>query len=317
MTQNANNWKRLLECYKLDDRLRQVRHEGLTTLGARARYKLLRLKYQFLPHYFSRAPRWRVWLRSLTGPRTLPDFACVGALKCGTSDLATYLFQHPCILPPLCKEVTARDTKMWLPYYPTVREKERVAREHGMALCGHFNPLLHGVTLMDAYYAARPDAKVILMLRNPIDRAYSHYKWSILLGGKGLRQNQYYKTFAACVTTSIELFPTVPFPSGSRFDVLQTGIYVKAVELWIRRFGRENVFVVRAEDFFEETALTVCKIHEFLGIPALAPELHEVVNKNPLSVPPMDEETRQTLQAFYHPWNDMLYRVLDRDMGWG
>src|SRR5690349_12384942 len=100
MTRRGHDWKRLMSAYQLENQMKLARYEGLTTFATRMNYKILTLKYQFLPHYFSSVPKWRLLLRSLGGQRTLPDFACVGSIKCGTSDLATYLFQHPCILPP-------------------------------------------------------------------------------------------------------------------------------------------------------------------------------------------------------------------------
>ncbi len=317
MTTSARDWERLMEAYELETRRRVARYEGLTTRADRLRYAMLTLKYQFLPHYFSQVPSWRVRLRSLEGPRTLPDFACVGPIKSGTSDLATYMFQHPSILAPLSKEVTSWNPSDWLPYYPTVKEKERVAKEHGKALCGHYNPALSSVPFMDGYHRVRPDAKIILMLRNPTDRAYSHYKWDLLAGGKGLARSPYYKTFTACVDAALSFFPGVPFPSPSRFDILPTGIYVHAVEMWMNRFGRENVHVLRAEDFFADVASTVCAIHTFLGLPPRPPEVHEIVNQNPIKAPPFEEEAREKLQAFYRPYNEKLYALLGRDMKWG
>jgi len=277
---------------------------------------MLTLRSQFLPHYFGGVPKWRLWLRSFGGKRVLPDFACVGAIKSGTSDVSAYLFQHPCILPPLSKEIPTTNTDRWLPYYPTVREMEEVAKEHGKALTGYFLPMIHNVTLMDNYHAARPDAKIILVLRNPVDRAYSHYKWDLLLGGKRASTSQYYKTFADYVNFSLDLFPAMPVPSSSPIQLLQAGIYVKSVELWIERFGRENIHILRAEDFFENVATSVCGIHDFLGIPALKPELHAIVNQNPIKAPPADEVTRAKLYDFYRPWNEKLYAVIGRDMCW-
>jgi hypothetical protein len=274
------------------------------------------LRYQFLPHYFSRVPAWRLKLRAMKGPRTFPDFACVGPIKSGSSDLATYMFQHPCILPPLAKEVTSQNPDDWLPYYPTVEEKEKVARERGKALSGHFNPALASVPFLEAYSRVRPDAKIVLVLRNPTDRFYSHYKWALLLGGKGLVRDPYHKTFTDFVDHALRLFPGVPFPSAARIGPLQAGIYVQAVEMWRNRFGRDSVFILRAEDFFADVASTVMTLHAFLGLEPIPPVLHDIVNQNPIKAPPFEKEARQKLQAFYRPWNEKLYALLDRDMKW-
>jgi hypothetical protein len=316
MRRTVRNWKRLTETYDLVEQHRLAVYEGRRTLVDRFKHKMLMLKFQFLPHYSGKPPKWRLRLRTFGGPRTLPDFACVGAIKGGSSDLSTYLLQHPCILPPLSKEIFATNTSAWFPYYPTVREKAQVEKEYGKALSGYFNPWMHNLQIIDNYRIARPDAKIILMLRNPVDRAHSHYKWDLFLGGKRQTSIPYYKTYTDYINMALDLFPATPLPSRCGFPLLQSGIYVKSVELWIDRFGRENVYVLRSEDFFHDIESTVYGIHEFLGIPPMKPEIHDVVNRNPIKLPPVEAETRRRLQEFYHPWNEKLYALLDRDMGW-
>ena len=316
MTQRARDWKRFTEIYDLTEQRRIAANQGKRTLASRINDKKSWLKFQFLPHYFYGVPKWRLWLRSFSGPRTLPDFACVGAIKCGTSDLSTYLFQHPCILPPLSKEIMALNTERWRTYYPTVQEKARVEQEHGKALSGYFNPALHSLPHIDALRAAVPNAKVILMLRNPVDRAFSQYKWDLFLGGKRLARIPYYQSFADYVAFAIDLFPGMALPTRFGCELLQTGIYVKPVQIWMDRFGRENIYILRAEDFFQDVAAAVCGIHEFLGIPAIEPEIHSIVNQNPMKPPRFEAETRQALQEFYRPWNEKLYALIGRDMEW-
>ncbi|MGA9871439.1 MAG: sulfotransferase domain-containing protein [Rhodococcus sp. (in: high G+C Gram-positive bacteria)] len=274
------------------------------------------LRYQVLPHYWGNPPAWRLKYRSVVGTRTLPDFACLGAIKSGTSDLSTYLFQHPSIVPPLSKEIFSDKPNSWRAHYPTVAEMDRVRRETGNASTGYFTPWMHHHPLMDNYRATCPDAKIILMLRNPVERAYSHYKWDLFLGGKAQSELPYYTTYANYVDMSLDHFPGMPYPSPSGFPLLQTGIYAKSTAKWIDRFGRDRVLVVKAEDFFSDTVATVCGIHEFLGLPPTPPVVHKAVNQNPLKAPPHDSEARGRLVEFYRPFNDQLYEVLGRDLGW-
>ena len=310
------DWFRMTETYRISLRKHLSTYEGRNSLANRLHHKVDRLKFQFLPHYAAGVPRWRLKLRSFGCERTLPDFACVGPIKSGTTDLAVYLFQHPCILPPLSKEIRTLNTKTWPLYFPTIREKAKVSKDHGAALAGYFYPRLENMQLIDNYHSVKPDAKIIIMLRNPVDRAYSHYKWDLFLGGKRLEGNTYYASMANYVNTALDCFPAVSFASYCGWQLLPTGIYWKSVELWINRFGRENVHVMRSEDFFKDAASAVCGVHEFLGIPPIKPEVHAVVHENPLKTAPMDEETRVKLQAFYRPWNEKLYNLLDRDLGW-
>jgi hypothetical protein len=316
MPRAGRDWKQFNATYDMTTQKRLAAYQGNKTLQERLRRRMARIQYHFLPHYASGVPKWRLKLRSLAGERTLPDFVCVGAIKSGTSDLATYLFQHPCILPPLSKEIDSLNPQEWRPYYPTVREKEHTAREQGHALCGYFNPMLHSLLLIDNYRAVRPDAKVILMLRDPVARAYSHYKWDLFLAPKRVAKTPYYRTFADYVDFAIDLFPALNPPSVCGSQLLQTGIYVKATEMWIDRFGRDNVYILRSEDFFKDTVSAVCGIHEFLGIPRKGPEIHKIVNQNPIQAPPMEESTRRRLKEFYRPWNEQLYQLIGRNMGW-
>lgn len=316
MARNPREWNRLTESYRLTAQTRLARFEGRRTLADRINSKALALKSQFLPHYFGKPPAWRIWVRSHWGERTLPDFACLGPIKSGTSDLSAYLLQHPCIMVPLSKEIWTTTPAEWRPYYPTVREKARVEKEHGKALNGFFLPLLNSLQLIENYHAARPDAKIILMLRNPVERAWSHYKFDLLVGGKRAERLPHYRTFDDYVNLAIDFFPAMPLASFSPVPLLLTGIYVKSVQLWIDRFGRENVYVVRAEDFFKDTAAVVCGVHEFLGIPPIEPEIHPIVNQNPIKPPLFEEETRLKLREFYRPWNAELYALLGRDMEW-
>lgn len=274
------------------------------------------LRYQLLPHYWGNPPGWRLKYRSVVGARVLPDFACLGAIKSGTSDLSTYLFQHPSIVPPLSKEIFSDRPASWLPHYPTVAEMDSVRKQTGHASTGYFTPWMHQHTLMDNYRDACPSAKIILMLRNPAERAYSHYKWDLFLGGKAQAALPYYRTYADYVDMSLDLFPGMAYPSPSGFPLLQTGIYAKSTAKWIDRFGRDNVLIVKAEDFFAETVDTVCRIHEFLELPVTPPTVHKAVNQNPLKAPPQDPASRARLVEFYRPFNEELYEVLGKDLGW-
>jgi hypothetical protein len=294
-----------------------ARYHGDTSVRKSLRRIPMGVKYLFLSHYWGKVPPARLWARSLKGPRTLPDFACVGALKSGTTDLASYLMQHPSILAPLTKEIWHSHPEQWRVFYPTERERKRVERTTGQAISGHFPPLLHDLALIDNFKAARPDAKVVLLLRDPVARAYSHYKWDIFIGGKNGVAAPYTQSYAQYVDLALSFFPgPTPPTTLPSIPMLQTGIYVNSVRLWLDRFGRDNVHIVRAEDFFQDIRGTVCGVHEFLGLPPVEPKLHHVLNQNPLKFPDADDTSVTKLREFYKPWNAELYELLGADLGW-
>ncbi|AVM01536.1 hypothetical protein C6V83_16065 [Gordonia iterans] len=106
---------RYTECYDIDTQLRMLRFEPNSPL-VRARRMALVARWYGLKHYWGYPPPGRMWLRKLGGDRVLPDFACVGSIKSGTSDLATNLFSHPSIVPPFAKEVFNTDPEVWRAY---------------------------------------------------------------------------------------------------------------------------------------------------------------------------------------------------------
>ncbi len=83
-----------------------------------------------------------------------------------------------------------------------------------------------------------------------------------------------------------------------------------------RRVPRCIPRAVTAEEFFADISKTVRGIHEFLGLPAVEPVRHQVLNRNPLEFPEPDEDSVKRLREFYRPWNEKLFGVIGRDLGW-
>ena len=105
--------------------------------------------------------------------RALPDAIIIGAQKCGTSSLHNYLTQHPGVIAPLRKEVHYFDDNY--------RRGERWYRAHfgraggpGINLDSSPYYLFHPLAAQRAHQLL-PDARLIVMLRDPVRRAYSHY----------------------------------------------------------------------------------------------------------------------------------------------
>ena len=112
------------------------------------------------------------WLsaRATRGMRQLPDFIGIGAMKAGTTSLATYLFRHPSVGPPRRKEIHYFDS-------PEFQLGEGWYRAHfpvrrpGM-LTGEASPYyLTPPPCPRRVHALVPGARLVVMLRNPVDRA--------------------------------------------------------------------------------------------------------------------------------------------------
>ncbi|WP_150048088.1 MULTISPECIES: sulfotransferase domain-containing protein [Methylomonas] len=276
------------------------------------------IEYQFLPHYFGYVPVWRSFVRKFSGKRTLPDFCVVGPIKSGTSDLAVNIMLHPNVIPPLVKECFSADLEKWRMYYPTERQKRKLASKYGIALTPFLAPYLHWMELIYNLSKERPETKVVLTLRDPVKRFYSQWKWEVYMAGKKRSDNLYFlNSFPAYVDKALSVFPDYPMFTTCACDPVQTSIYYKAVSYWIECFGKNNVLVLDAQDYFSDSNNFLNKIYGFVGLPNFAtPQFKDRVNENPVVLPPADDESVGRLYEFFEPYNKKLWNILDNEFDW-
>src|SRR6187200_1451927 len=116
--------------------------------------------------------------------RPLPDFLVIGAQKAGTTALYAYLRWHPGITGPSWKEVSFFDRHWWRgeAWY-----RGQFPLRAGGRLVGEASPsyLFHPLAPERARSLV-PDAKLIALVRNPVDRAYSQYQHAVALGREPL-----------------------------------------------------------------------------------------------------------------------------------
>ncbi len=104
-------------------------------------------------------------------------------------------------------------------------------------------------------------------------------------------------------------------------------LYHDQLHRWLRLFPREQLMIIQSEIFFENTAETMNKVVEFLGLkPFDFEEANQLERrwdagagnalKMPQNYPTMDDETRDLLADFFEPYNRQLYRLIDADFGW-
>ncbi len=131
--------------------------------------------------------RWGLirWIRRATGVYGRPNFFIVGAQKSGTTSLWECLFQHPCVLFRAKKEVhywEGRNYDASLQWYEShfpgwLEKKIRAGARSGPLLSGEATPVMgNGTNAPTRLREAYPNLRILVMLRNPVQRAYSHYK---------------------------------------------------------------------------------------------------------------------------------------------
>jgi len=229
----------------------------------------------------------RIAARQLLAPlRMQPDFIIVGAQKAGTSSLFTYLVQHPAIAAPLRKEIHYFDLNAERPYswykahFPLHKALDRITGEASPYYL--FHPLVP-----DRIVKRLPNAKIIIMLRNPIDRAVSHYWHSRRHGYETLAPHDAFASEEARLGTAFEVVKSGGYSSSHQHhSYAARSCYSRQVSIYIDKFPTANLKVIAMEDLVCDPGQVVADTITFLGLPPgeitdLAPRN---VNPNPKTV---------------------------------
>jgi hypothetical protein len=287
----------------------------------------LQKRLRRLPVAARRQTGW--YMRLMTAPRrALPDFLIIGAQKSGTSSLYNHLLEHPLIAAPLRKEVHYfdhnhfRGQKWYRAHFTLARTLEGTSRTGGnRRITGEASPsyLLHPLAA-ERTAGLLPGAKLIVLLRNPIARAYSHYQHKVTAQREKLPFVEALALEEARIQGEREkLLRNQRYDAKALFDYsyLTRGIYADQLRLWYDHFPREQMLVLRAEDFFADTPAAVHQVVGFLGLQQSdwAPQKLDASNVGSYHEP-MASDVRAQLAEYYAPHNDRLYRLVGRDFGW-
>jgi hypothetical protein len=253
----------------------------------------------------------------------LPDFVIIGTQKGGTTFLYHLLTQHPLVEPAASKESHFFDlffdegVEWYRRFFPAPRwEDDR------RTITGEASPYY----LFHPYAAERmakvvPKARLIALLRNPVDRAYSLYQQQVRKGHETLKFEDAIESEEARLRGErdrmLEDEHLASF-EHQHFSYLSRGIYVDQLLRWSRFFDREQLLVLKSEDFFENPIETLQVVLEFLGLPGWKPEVSGLENKRNAGEYErgMNPSTRRRLEEYFEPHNRRLYDHLGVDLGW-
>jgi len=284
----------------------------------------MRLRYQFRDFYFAGAPTWRVQLRRRTWKRRmLPAAVSTGAVRSGTSAMSNYLLQHPSVLLPLAKELSTALPRVSFvrAQFPLEAEADEVRKKYGVAITIDCTPRAPSASAIFWAKALNPSIKHVIMVRDPVERVVSHWRWNAMLSSPFGPDPFWTSQPSFADTLRMEMRDLTRGGSGfhvlsgaGRSSYLRHSIYLPFIRLAIEQCGRERVQVVNANAFFREPIELVKDVYEFLGLPDYDPvEINEFNPSPPMDV---DDDILEELRAFFQPFNQELYEFLGRDFGW-
>lgn len=227
----------------------------------------------------------------------LPDFIILGAQRCGTSSLYSYLTSHPQVIPASRKEVHFFDNnfdkgELWYrKHFPSV-----VRMLSGEYITGEASPYY----LYHPHVARRiseviQDPKLVVLLRDPVDRAISHYWLEVnQCENEDLTMEDAFEREDKRLKAEKErLILDEGYYSFNyqHFSYLDRGKHLQQIERFKRYFDEEQILVIKSESLFEETQSTYEKVTDFLNIERYILDLTDARNTGKY-----DRETPQQIR---------------------
>lgn len=262
----------------------------------------------------------RAIYRVLSAPlRGLPSALIIGAQKGGTTSLFSYLVLHPDVVEPAVKEIHyfdlhyARGALWYRGQFPYRRE----LRNGALTVDGSPYYLLHP-RVPERVARLLPRVRLIALLRNPIDRAVSHYHHEVSRRREPL-------TFEAAIDGEAERLSGEEERLRSdggyysynlhRYSYLRRGIYVEQLRRWSQHFPRSQLLVVQSERFFRDPAAVMAQVHGFLGLRSHGLERYSRFLQGNYHHD-MSPVLRKRLADYFEPHNRELYRWLGEEFDW-
>lgn len=276
------------------------------------------------------------WLfrKATASLRLLPGFIIFGVARAGTTSLYNYLTAHPKVAKATVKEVMFFDAKFnqgmnwYKAHFPTLLFKK-------YSMAGEASPsYIHDPLVPQRIKAALPKVKLIILLRNPIDRAYSHYLYAVRAGRETLSFETAVKLQMA-ERSCFEQQDVLDDPKHHqrvfhRYGYLSKSMYVNNLKRWFDTFPAEQILVLKSEDLYADSEAVVAKTLAFLELPPWTLEKYEkynaegqhfVLNKrtddsNIKKYDHMSLEVRQMLIEYFKPHNQALAEFLNMELDW-
>jgi hypothetical protein len=263
--------------------------------------------------------------RATAGVRMLPDFIVAGAQRCGTTTLYRLLVEHPAIVRPLFHkgigyfDVGYDNPWSWyhghFPVAPVAAARTRkVGRPMTFDSSGYymFHPLAAGRIAQHL-----PDVKVVTLVRDPVERAFSAYKHELARGF----ETEDFETALALEPERLagEVERMHADPSYQSFHhrhhaYVGRGRYAEQIVRLQEALSPEQVFVIDANRFFEQPVEQFARLQEWLGLPVRNPAKVEQANARPSA--PMPDSLRSTLLDAFEPSDTELTRLLGATPSW-
>jgi hypothetical protein len=274
--------------------------------------------------------RWasRVYSIPSSPLRPLPDFLILGAQRSGTTSLYRYLAAHPAVMPVTLGlkgahyfDTNYMKSESWYrSHFPTAAARRARARKHQLdrVVTGEGSPyyLFHEL-IPERVFGLLPDARLIVLLRDPVRRAYSHHQHEVARGFEQLDFDEALRREPDRLNGEVERLREHPGYlsfNHQHFSYLARGRYLEQIRRWDSLFAKEQILILNATDFFSDPDASFRQVLRFLDLPVRS--LPQYDKRNAHEYDDMSHRTRSFLVDYFKPHNEGLAQYLGRDLGW-
>ncbi|BCY05681.1 sulfotransferase domain-containing protein [Actinoplanes sp. L3-i22] len=261
----------------------------------------------------------RSYGRLTSDHRMLPSFLICGGQRCGTTSLYRALAAHPVVLKAvLHKGVHYFDTSYqrgidwYRAHFPARRSAERIAEKYGVpAQTFESSPyyMYHPQAVARIAHDL-PYAKLVVLVRDPVERAYSQHHHEVARGFETERD------FGSAVALEparlhrqeerLASDPEYYSFAHQHHAYRARGEYARYLSVMAQHVGRERIHVVESERFFTDPEPVYDEVCRFLGLPPdLERPAFEQHNARPRQAD-MDPRLRHDLSAYYQSHDEAL-----------
>ena len=262
--------------------------------------------------------------------RTLPDYLVIGTKRGGTTSMFNYLMMHPGILGlfPQSRGRKSSDyffknlhqgPEWYRSHFHTRGYRSWLTRRLGYApVAGEASPYyVWDPRIAGRAHQLNPRLKAIVLLRDPVERAWSHYQERRNNGVEPLSFDQALEAEPDRMAGELERMaedPTYYSTTHDWYAYRQRGVYLPQLRNWLSVFPTEQLLVLRSEDMYADVQQVFDRVCDFLGVPP-----HVLPTTKPFGAgrgKQMPESSRAALIDYFHEPNLQLEEFLGRPMEW-
>ncbi len=251
---------------------------------------------------------------AITGPwRVLPNLIVIGAVRSGTTSLFHYFNEHPCMTSSSYDELGFFDSNFELglnwykSHFPTKFHKQKIISKFKKFYTYDVTPFyIWNENAAKRILDTLPNTKLIALLRNPIDRAYSNYQLSVRDDEK--------QSFEEVIKKEMKQGKNFKTKAYGLQNYLARGIYVNQLEKWYKLFPKKNILVISTDELKKDPENTLNSMFQFLDIPKY--KVKNLKKHNKENYKSMNNETRKFLVDFFKEDNKKLFKLIGKKFDW-